>query len=268
MPGMKWFVASLLGALSCAAVADQPFMGPQTFPQFRDMSGLPGSAFGVDASGNPTIDGAMAISTPIGFALGHNRFAFGVASRSYDGNFKGINIRKRSGTAGSDGSAQGMVGITTPAGNLTISGLLLSSVLDSVGNLQLQLPFRSEDYGISVGVQNVMNRGEASGEGYSSDKNLSRSCFVVGTYRVAKGAYVSLGKGDVRFKGVFGSGCFSPLPRTKVTSEYDGYGWNSGIGYSLGKVAGLPSFLDRNDITLFAGYIQEKKAFLALNFTF
>ena len=141
---------------------------------------------------------------------------------------------------------------------------MLSADLDQVYNLELQLPVNWDKGGFAIGVQNLTNRHEAAADMNPGENGLSRSYFAVGTYEFSPHDYVSLGWGDVRFKGPFGNVSVLAAPHVKVTTEYDTFGFNSGVAYSFGGISG-----QRNtDITLWAGYIQERYASIALSFAF
>jgi hypothetical protein len=90
----------------------------------------------------------------------------------------------------------------------------------------------------------------------------------VGTYEVQPGSFVTLGLGDYRFKGVFGSACTDVIPRLKGVLEYDTFGWNVGAGYDLGQIRGLSRITKHNDLTLFGGVIWGRGALVAMNFGF
>jgi aryl carrier-like protein len=246
----------------------QELLGPNQFPTLRGMSGLSGSMFGVTADGLPSIRGAMGISTPIGFSLGNLIFDIGGATKSYDDQpvFPNFNERHRNNL--SSGNAQLMGGVKTPVGDLTVGGNWLSAGLDSILNLQLQAPIKWDRGGISIGCQNLFNRPEAAFDGSPYERDLSRSEYIVGTYEVTPGAYVTLGKGDVRFKGVFGSACANLTQNTKAVAEYDTFGWNAGLAYSLGRVRWIGGSFQHNETTLFAGFLGGDRCTVGLNLVF
>ena len=256
--------AALFAACASIAVAyGDGWIKAGQFPQFRDLSGLPGAGFGVLSDGTPSINGAMAISTPIGFSLGNGIFDGGLCSRSIDNQPMFINLSTRSHLP-SSGRAVAMAGVHTPIGNLTGSFEVLSAIFDQVYNAQLQLPLNWDKGGVSIGVQNFMNRGNAAAVGQPGEHNLSRSLFAVGTFEFAPHDYISLGEGNVRWRGTFGNISIEPLPRMKLTTEYDTFGFNSGAAYSFGGIRGLKN----TEFTLWAGLIQEHRCTVAVNFAF
>lgn len=247
--------------LACAALAGASVIASASnldYFQFRKLSTLPGAAFGVTVDGLPSIDGAMAFSTPIGFSLKGDVYDIGFASRSDDNAPEMINFKKRA--ESSSGIGQGEVGFSTPIGNITAVIAPVSSDWDQIYSGQIQLPLHLKDGGVSVGAQNITNRPEG-------DK-CDRSLFAVGTYEVQKGDYVSLGFGNNRFNGVFGNACALVTPRLKATLEYDTLSFNGGLAYSFGKIKGLGDYLDKNELTLWAGYVQMHYCTVAINWAF
>jgi hypothetical protein len=244
-----------------------PWNFPGQFPHFRDLSGLPGAGFGVTVQGLPSIEGAMAISTPIGFSLANGYFDIGISARSVDNRPDFFQLSSTTDDIGS-GTAQVMGGFRTPIGTLTVSLQVLSRELDSVASAQLQLPIRWDHGGVSVGVQNIWNRPEAASQGVAGANDLSRSFFVVSTYEFSKGDFVTIGKGDVRFQGVFGSVSVMPAKRFKLLAEYDTFGWNPAIAYSLGQIPNLGSHYDKNEATVAFSLIQMHRSTITVNFAF
>lgn len=261
----------LLAFLSVAAVgwSQVPFQGRGTFPQFRDLSGLPGSGFGITVDGSPGLQGAIALSTPVGFSLSRGHAAIGAGVRSTDGKIRWINTSNRAGGYASDGTGQAMVGFSAARwGAATFSGMVLSSALDNAFNAQWQLPLSSQRFGFSLGCQNLWNRPNAAGEGVPGDNAGSRSYYAVGTYEIRDGAFLTLGKGDVRFRGLFGSACANMGPSNKALVEYDDFGWNFAVAHSLRVMPTAKEPFDRVEATLMLGTIQQRRTFLALNLTF
>ena len=264
LSGMRlWFAAAFAISGSLCFSQTDPWLRAGQFPQFRDLSGLPGAGFGLLVDGTPSINGAMAFSTPIGFSMGNGIFDIGVASRSYDNSPEFINTSSN-GRRPSDGTAQGIVGVRTPLGDFSATYEVISSKFDQVYNAQLQLPLKWDKGGVSIGMQNVTDRHEAAGQDQPGEANLSRSIFAVGTWEFAPHDYVSLGKGDVRYRGVFGNVSVLALPRVKLTTEYDIFGFNSGVAYSFGGIRGEKN----TEFTLWGGFMQEHRATLSLNFAF
>jgi hypothetical protein len=239
---MRFWFAAMLATFAASSFGSQTDSWAKAgqFPQFRDLSGLPGSGFGVLVDGTPSINGAMALSTPIGFSLGNGIFDIGGASRSFDNQPEFINT-KTSNRLSSDGTGQGIVGVHTPLGNFSATFEVISSDFDQVYNGQLQLPLKWDKGGVSIGCQNVTNRHEAAAQDNPGEADLSRSFYAVATYEFADHDYVSLGKGDVRFRGVFGNVSALVCPRVKATTEYDTFGFGQHGVHDLGRLhAGAP----------------------------
>ena len=265
---MKWLIFGV--ALSAATIAHSqvdPWNFRGQFPQFRDLSGLPGAGFGLTSKGQPSIEGAMAISTPIGFSLAPGTFDIGISNRSVNNQPRFFEMSS-TGNDISSGTGQVMAGFRTPIGTLTISLEVLSTQLDSVANAQLQLPLSWDKGGVSIGIQNIWNRPEAASQDVVGERDLSRSVFAVATYEVEKGAFLTLGDGDVRFRGVFGSISAMPAKRFKLLAEYDTFGWNPAIAYSLGQVPNLGTHYDKNEATIAFSLIQCHRSTLTVNFAF
>jgi hypothetical protein len=261
--------ALTLGALAGAHA--QNYFGAESYPHFRGMSGLSGGGFGVRPDGSTGMDGAMAISTPIGFSLRDWHGDLGVSSLSFDKSFTGVNILKRSSTFKSGGVADAIVGYGGRWGAVTVSYELLSTVLDHAWNVQYQLPIGGQRYGVSVGAQDVTSHGGAQGEGLvvPGANRQSRSLFVVGTALVCKDLYVSLGKGDIRFKnGVFGNASYSVTPRLKLVGEFDTWSWNYVVAYGLGKIPGFAPYGRKVEPVLSIGYVANQRALAMVNIAF
>jgi hypothetical protein len=145
--------------------------------------------------------------------------------------------------------------------------MLLSTPGDTALNIAWQPPLRNERLGISIGVQDATNAGGSAGEGLPTDGDISRSYYVVATYQVTPDLYVSLGKGDRRFTGVFGNISHTVSRRVKLVAEYDTFAWNAMVAFDLGTMGSiLPPTPCR--FGLGVGVIRGKNAFLTLSTTF
>lgn len=268
---MRLFVSIGLGVALVSTAAAQVNFGPETYPHFRGMSGLPGGGFGVMPDGSTSLMGAMAISTPVGFSLRDWHGTVGGESLSYTKSFSGINILPRSNSFSSDGVGQIMTGYGGRWGAVSLSYELLSTLLDHAWNVQYELPLPGKGYGVSVGVQDITDHGGAQGEGISpaGHNPTSRSYYAVGTVEISKGLYASLGKGDIRFKnGVFGNASYSVTPRVKLVGEYDTFGWNYCVAYGCGRIKGFLPPGHQIEPILSAGFVGGNRALAMLNFAF
>ena len=244
-------------------------IGPGKFPQFRDMGGMPGSGFGVLSDGHISMFGALALSTPIGYSLAPSTFVAGIATRSQDHMFRIINVDSNADKNSSDGTGQFLLGIKTSSGNLTLGMHVLSSKLDTTFNAQFQPRVNGLGrLGVSVGVQNWTNRGQAAGDNDpSADSENSLSPYVAGTYDMGRGNYATLGYGNTRFRGLFGSANYQLSPTTKLFVENDTFNWNYGVGYG--------TFMKKWDasgrrvrVFITAGFVRGELATWTLNFGF
>jgi len=217
--------------------------------------------------GTPSINGAMAFSTPIGFSMKGGTFDIGLSDRSRNSAPQMVNFRTGSNNP-SDSTGQIQFGLGTPAGNFTLSYMVLSSEFDQAYNAQWQLPLKLKNAGVSVGVQNLTNRPLSAGDKLPGQFDYALSLYAVGTYEVAPNDWVSLGYGDVRFKGPFGNASALVAPRLKATLEWDSISWNYGLGYSFGHIRGLGDNLDLNETTLYLGEFAGYKLTVGLNFVF
>jgi hypothetical protein len=250
-----------LPVLACCCLAHSQSAGylAQYF-QFRKMSSLSGSGFGVTIDGTPNISGAMAFSTPIAYSLGGNVYQIGVGTRSDNELPQFINLNDVSHNE-SSGDAEVMAGIGTRAGNFTFGYEAVSYRKDTVFHLEWQLPIHSKDLGVAVGAQNITNRPEG---GYHE----SRSFYAVGTYQYAPGDHFSVGYGDSRFHGPFANTDYEINSKFKATFEWDTYEFNPGVAYSFGKIKGLGDDFDKNEVSLFLGYFDFHYATVNISWAF
>src|SRR5258708_7812029 len=108
-----------------------PTAGPERFPQFRNLSGLAGSGYGVDISGNPSLSGPTALSTPVAHVLGHNHIQISGGKMSFSGS-------PELSSSNSNGTAFAAFGASFGHVNLAGSVMFLSDLGDNVFNLQAQ----------------------------------------------------------------------------------------------------------------------------------
>jgi hypothetical protein len=226
-------VASIVFLVPVCSVglAQSELYGPNSFPQFRDMGGLCGNGFGINRDGRIDIAGASSLSTPLAYVLGSNQLAFGLSGRSQDRRFRWINTSTTSQVESTDATAQAIFGWDTSIGRFSYSHMVVSAFFDSVINFQYQPNLDLGKLSLGAGVQNYADRPHNAGDTFAEDQNNSRSFYMVGTYELGGGNYVSLGKGDVRFKGLFGSGNYQFAKNFKAVVEYDTFAWNTGILY-------------------------------------
>ncbi len=219
------------------------------------MAGLSGNGFPVLRDGSIGINGAMSLSTPIAYVLGTKQLVLGGSSRSFDRTFRWINTTFASNLEKSDGTLQGIFSLDSFGSRIAISHMIVSPANDSVQHLQYQLPLseqRTGDWTLSIGCHNVTDRPAAHGDSDPvEDSKLSRSFFIVGTKECSREQYFTLGLGDTRYRGFFGSYTMLLSDSWRAFGEYDTFNWNFGAATELnllGKRAFLQVGLVRGDL--------------------
>jgi len=262
---MRWF-AFLLSLAPLLAVAQ--IGGPGEYPQFRSMSGLPGSGYGVMSDGKIDPLGAWSLSTPIAYGLQPWQFAVGFGSLSPNSTPRFLDTS--SGESKGNGTAQFTVGLPLGKyGQGTYTFMVLSGRLDNAGNFTWTPPGQKGCVKFAAGVQDISGGGGTQGEGVNGrDPGSSRSFFVVGTWEGPKGLHASLGKGTNRFQKLFGNVSANIAPNAKVVLEHDGFNWNYGVGYDLGRLGKSPRPGADIGASLFLGVIRGKFAYWSVSFRF
>ena len=242
--------------------------GPGEFPQFRSMSGLPASGYGVTADGRIAALGAWSISTPVAYSLQPWQFAVGFGSLSPNNSPRFLDTS--SGESKGNGTAQFTVGLPVGKfGQATYTFMVLSGKLDNAGNLTWTPPGQRGPVTFGVGVQDIGGGGGTQGEGPGGlDPGNSRSYFIVGTYQGPQGLHVSLGKGSERFQRVFGNVSANLTPSLKAVVEHDGFNWNAGLGFDFGKLGQSPRAGAELGASMFLGVIRGKYAYWSIGFRF
>lgn len=257
---------TLAAGLCAMALSQRPY-GTGAYPQFRNLSALPGGGFGVTPEGEPGLAGALSYSTPIGYSLGSGRFAFGLSNISPDNRLRFADLGGWSTTQdGGNATMAIMGGVALGEFRLTASAMVLSSIWDNAFNFQLQVPTRVENLGLSVGLQDLFGDGGAAGGGVPGDDRSSRSVFAVGTLRVGEDAYVSAGIGDNRFAQGFANASFRLSPSLKAFLEHDGYGAHYGLAW--GSPINLNLAGRRGNVVAMVGQAEGRAAFWSLSIGF
>jgi hypothetical protein len=219
-----------LGLVSLAALsyAQAGFAGKRQYPQARSLSGLPGGGAAVLPNGRPAIQGALTLSTPIGYTLdGESALLIGGTTSAsgslawFDGDVA---------TNGSNGTAAVIFGMRFSDATFGVS-LVQTSRLpeDRVVNLQVSPNRQSGRLGFSVGVQDLLDNTVTTPDYHESAQSL----FVATTYEAGDGVYLTAGAGTRRFSKGFAS-VSAPLVRgTRAMVENDGFGWNYGLAVRL-----------------------------------
>lgn len=218
-------------ALSCVSYGQTAFIGRDRYPQYRDISGLPGGGFGVNREGYVSFLGAYALTTPLGISMRSGENVFGFATRSDNLTLTSPGVSSDTG-ANSAGSAQFIFGISTGIGDITIAHFVMSSRLDNTQNIQFSPKIKSDSWNFSIGVQNYRGRGQRSGEMVAGDEEFSRSVYVAATCEYKQGNYFTIGKGDHRYQGLFANHTYSFDERFKHMIEWDRFGFNQMLYYA------------------------------------
>jgi hypothetical protein len=246
--------------LASVGMAQSTFYRPGQYPSLRNLNGLPGQAFGINRSGEPDFRGAMSYSTPIAYALTDWHW---VLSGTFVSNTLTPTFSDQSSAGSSSANGTATLQIGTRLGNfadLNYGFAVLSSRGDNIGSAHLT-PIQNGPIVFAVGVMDVSGSGGSSGQGNPGDSDSSRSPYVVGTYELKPGTYLSMGYGDTRFRGLFGSISTPVTPRLKAVLEYDTFHWNQLLAYDLGRIG-------RGQATLTFGTQAGRYAAWALSVSF
>lgn len=238
---IKISLLMVLGGLS-TAFAQQDLSGTRQYPQFRTTSGLPGSNFTLGPDGKPAPRGALAISIPIAYSLANGVWVGGL-------NFTGGNMRfripkfdSRESDFNGNGTGWLMTGFGGNWGRITASAMVLSSQFDNAFNFVYTPPAQRGPLTFGVGVQDVAGNGGAGGQAVDDvDGGNSRSFFGCGTWDLGKGVFATAGLGTNRFRFGFAGVSWNVDPRWSMTVEHDGYNFNGGVAYRVGKLATVSS---------------------------
>lgn len=255
----------LLITTATLANAQSDIGGRHTYPQFRIFSGLPGGGYGVMPDGTPSTDGALALATPIGYALGgHLAVNFFNTSNDLDPfRFDAKGGHEETG----NGSAAFTVGSSFLRGYHASIGLfVLSGHLDTAIDAEVSSP-RFGRVTVAAGVQDLDGGGGSAGTGNQYDGESSQSFFGVGTYDFGHNVYASAGVGTHRFGKGFANVSAPVTTRLRATAEYDGFNFNGGLLYGTGRLKGVRGRLSRAEASLFLGIVKQHDATLGVNFT-
>lgn len=253
---------TLLACGPCLALAQ--FGGPGNYPQFRSMSGLPGSGFGVTVDGKVDLRGAMSLSSPIGYSLSDWEAVVAIGNLSADRkpSFPRRNERVLQG----NGTGTAMLGIPLGAyGSATVSHMVLSNRGDFATNVVWSPPRQHGPVRFVVGVQDASGQGGTRGEGPDGqDPGESRSYFAAATWHASERTHVGFGIGDTRFRNGFANVSQTIGDRTKAILEHDGYNWNLGLAFDIPFGAGKRG----SGVTLTGGLFRGDFAYWSAAFRF
>ncbi len=249
-------LAALLCAPALARAQHEALVGPEQFPEFRNLSGLAGSGYGTDWQGHPSMSGPIALSSPVAYVLGHNHVHVVAGFMSNDST-------PRFSESEANGTITGTYGATLGPVNIAITDMVLNtSKFSQSFHIQLQyVPQVESPMALSIGVQDLRGGGGSAGEGFgAAEQRTSRSFFVVGTWRVPKSRnplFISGGGGTRRFAHGFASVSYQVIQPVRAFVEYDGFGANEGLLFTW-------MSRDRRPIELNAGVSLVKSRYLTL----
>jgi hypothetical protein len=259
-------ISTAVLSLSAVAGAQQAFAHLGQYSQFRNVSGLPGGTFGVNPNGDPGIDGAMSLSTPIAYSLGGGHFAGVLSNTSYDSHFRGFTkVRRQDFGWKSNGTAAAMAGISTPLGKITIGMSVASGAFENSYSVLYTPKQNNGKITFGFGAEGLFAAGGFIGPGLHSDVDRASSVFAVATADLGDGFYASAGTGTARFQKGFVNASYGFAKRLRVTLEHDGFGWNFGAGAEIAKIHMGKQSLRLNG---FAGMVQGRYAFISAGFSF
>jgi len=247
------FLVALV-ALAFSASAQTRLSGKGQYPQSRTLSGLAGGGSGVAPSGKPSLRGALAMSTPIGYTLGENSAVLTGGTTSATGSPRWFDGDVA--TNGSNGTATAMFGLTFGGSNLGVSIVQTSRLSeDRVLNVQFS-PRRMGRLGLSFGVQDLFDETVTTPDYHES----AQTVFAAATYG-SEGVYLTAGGGNRRFRQGF-AGLSAPVTNgVRAMAEHDGFGWNYGVEVRLFDV-------HSSRASLFYGLCQGRYATWALSWQF
>lgn len=206
-----------------------PFTGAEQFYEFRDISGLSGSGYGVNTQGYRSLSGPVALSTPVAPTLGHNQWQFEIGKLSNTNSFAWGNYH-------TNGTMYATWGNTYRNINIAVSEMILDSHGAQSTNLQAQLiPNPGSKWSFSLGVQELFGANKSAGNNAPGDQRSSRSVFGVATYKIFGGGhalYVSAGGGTRRYKNGFASVSYRLIPNIRYYAEFDGWVINQGLVFA------------------------------------
>lgn len=229
-------------ALPCICLAQSELIGPGRYPQFRGISGLPGSVVPVRPDGSTGPGGALSYSTPIAYGLAHGVVVAGISYMNDSHSLAFFEGAETADGLAGNGTAVVVLGLAREGwGRLSSGYMLLSSYGDGAFNFLYQPPGGEGRFAWAVGLQDLSGGGGTRGTGPgNSDPGWSRSLFLVATTEWSPGFHTSLGLGTKRFNGGFGSASYHFGRVWTATVEYDTYGWNWGLQLDLGRMMVVP----------------------------
>jgi hypothetical protein len=252
----------VIGLALLASCSFAQFSEAGMYPEYRQLSALPGGGFPVTPDGRITTSGALAFSSPIAYSLAGWTFAVG----------GGLNAKTTSPafpTLKDDdlwgSTAFGMMGVQLPFGRLTFGGMVLSRKGNNVANGLFTPDTKTGNWSFGIGVQDFKGKGGSAGEGVPGAKDSASSPFVVTTVDLCDGAYISGGIGLRRFGKGFGSVSKQLSDRLTACVEYDSFQFNGGVYY---KATNFMVLKHNVDTGVFVGFTGMRYLNASLTFSF
>lgn len=255
-----------LALMATVAFGQNNLAGPHQYPAFRTISGLPGGGFGVRPDGSLGFDGAMAFSTPIGYALGNWNGCLSAANTSDYWFFRLPHVTGHTGGDDSIGKFTGCGGVTLGHfGSLSGGFMVISSARDTAFTVQYQTPLFYKNIGVSAGVQDTGGtRGDREGAAVGVEN--SQSFYGAATVPLKYGVYVTGGWGTRRFGKGFANISVPIGSRFKAVLEEDGLGVNEAVAWDP-RAGGRYKLFGRSiSTTAMIGFVDSRYAFWSLNF--
>lgn len=257
-----------LAGMSTIAFGQADLFQLGQYPLFRTQSGLPGSGFGILPNGDPSFQGAMSFSTPIGYALSDWHVSMAVANTSDSSLFKFIHLARNEDTT-SIGKAYFMVGIPLGRfGSFTAAYWILSATLDQALNFQYQFPIHWHNVGLSLGVQDWYGRVGTGPSSNPAGEYRSQSWYGAVTVPFPNGIYASAGWGVKRWQKGFANISVPIQKRFKFMLEHDGFNFNYGLAWDARLFKGFDVGGRAVQSTVMIGMVRGKYAYWSVNLAF
>ncbi len=200
------------------------------YPSFRFGSGLPGGGWGIYPDSTVGFGGAMLLNSPVAYTPSRYSGVLGLSVGQLTDDFEFELSGRDVNSTGVLGLGLGSPGrgLFTVAEATAISG-------EWLWNFQHELmPERGSRPALAIGVQDWGNlRPDHTAR---LRANEGRSFYITSTKQFGSDdhpVYATAGIGNARFKGAFGGLTYRATPRLVGFGEYDGLGFNSGLGVSL-----------------------------------
>ncbi len=264
---MRPWLALVAATLTGPAFAQVNLTGPDQFPQFRGPSSLPGSGFPLRPDNKIGAPGALALSTPVGYSLGHWEGFVGLSFLSTDGRFP---VYSGSGDfINGNGTFWQMVGIKAgDSGYLTVSNVIVSRIGDNTTSYHFRPETNTGNWGFAIGVQDISGEIGSAGDTFPAvDGRSSRSVYVVVTSQVGPSTFASVGVGTRRFRYGFANASHWFNDKIGLFAEWDGYNSNVGGTYMLGDM-GFSAFGKRANGIMTLGIVRGEYPFWMVGVSF